>query len=58
MSKALRAVAGVLVPALLAGCAAGPAARDVVYQTSTISALLAGVYDGQTTYAEVVAMTV
>ncbi|HOJ74278.1 MAG TPA: acetolactate decarboxylase [Phycisphaerae bacterium] len=36
---------GVVVGLLAAGCAA-PGWRDVVFQTSTIDALLAGVYDG------------
>ena len=37
----------------LAGCASrGAPDRDVVYQTSTIAALLEGVYDGDTTFRE------
>ena len=37
----------------LAGCAA-PADRDVLWQTSTVSALLEGVYDGEVTLEELV----
>ncbi|KPK43871.1 MAG: hypothetical protein AMK72_12770 [Planctomycetes bacterium SM23_25] len=37
----------------LAGCAA-PADRDVLYQTSTVSALLEGLYDGEVTLEELV----
>jgi len=38
--------------AVAAGCAAPKTDRGVVYQTSTISALLEGVYDGSLTLAE------
>jgi len=34
------------------GCHAEPQARDVVYQVSTINALLEGAYDGEWTFAE------
>jgi len=36
----------------LGGCSAGAQDRDVLFQTSTISALLEGAYDGQTTVRE------
>jgi acetolactate decarboxylase len=34
------------------GCSALQAPRDVLFQTSTIDALLAGVYDGEITFKE------
>ncbi len=43
-------IAAAWAVALAAGCARGPAPRsDAIYQVSTISALLEGVYDGETT---------
>jgi len=45
---------GLAAVVLLAGCAS-EADRDTLYQTSTVSALQEGVYDGEVTLAEVVA---
>lgn len=45
-------LAVVLVVALVGGCGTPADGRDVLYQTSTIHALLAGVYDGELTVGE------
>ena len=34
------------------GCSYGQAKKDILFQTSTIDALLVGVYDGETTFQE------
>ena len=41
-----------LAAAIFAGCAAAPDTHDVIYQTSTINALLEGAYDGDVSVAE------
>lgn len=38
---------------ILIGCSTNSIDRDTVFQTSTIDALLAGVYDGETTFGEI-----
>jgi len=50
MAHRWQTLALVLGALALAGCA-GAADRDVLYQTSTINALLEGLYDGETTLA-------
>ena len=53
VQKVQKVFAGLLLVAVLAGgCGAPAGGRDVLYQTSTISALLAGVYDGELTVGE------
>lgn len=47
----LAAFAG-LIAVLLSGCASAPVGRDVLFQTSTIDALLDGVYDADFTCAQ------
>jgi acetolactate decarboxylase len=41
-----------LIAVSIAGCTPAPADRDVLYQVSTIDALMEGVYDGEVTFDE------
>ncbi len=55
MTRKRRILAAVLAAAVLSGCSPRPQGPDVLYQTSTLGALLAGVYDGEVTVAELTA---
>ena len=53
MSKTIRVIALILLSLFLAaGAWAQPGRPDVIYQYSTLEALLAGVYDGEKTFAD------
>ncbi len=52
MRRFARIHAIILVLLTLTGCSAARNGRDTLYQVSTLSALLEGVYDGETTFAE------
>lgn len=52
MRTAKRVILATVLVISLFGCGGPQARRDVLFQTSTIDALLVGVYDGETTFKE------
>lgn len=52
LMTALMSLVGCIDPVAMAATADGPRPQNVLFQTSTLSALQAGVYDGQMTVAE------
>ena len=50
--KNLYATISIFCIIIMSGCVNVPSQRDIIYQTSTINALLAGIYEGDVSFDE------